>query len=107
MSAATAAFAAILAYPGAAADIRLFAFPSCFIGAVAASLVMMRWGKELDVDPEFLKRMKDPEFAAAIDQLSHPPIPDAAATKKAMRAVIIFAVTILLIVLVAHSPDHS
>ena len=105
MSAATAAFAAILAYPGAAADIMIVCIPAGFIGSVVAAIVMMRWGKELDEDPEFLKKMQDPEFAAAIDQLSHPPVQDAAQQKKAKRAVIIFAATILLIVLSGTFPQ--
>lgn len=105
MAACTAALAAILAYPGAAADIMMVCIPSCFIGSVAAALVMMRWGKDLDADQEFLEKMKDPEFATAIDELSHPATPDAAATKNAKRAVIIFAATILLIVLSGTFPQ--
>lgn len=107
MSACTAAFAAILAYPGAAADIMLIAIPSCFIGSVAAALVMMRWGKDLAFDQQFQEKMKDPEFAAAIDKLSQPISPETntAQTKKAKTAVIIFAVTILLIVLCGTFPQ--
>lgn len=105
MSAATAAFAAILAFPGAAADIMLVCIPSCFIGSVAAALVMMRYGRNLDDDPDFLEKMKNPEFAATINQLSNETTLDAAQLKKAKRAVIIFAVTILLIVLSGTFPQ--
>jgi len=105
MAACTAAFAAILTYPGAAADIMMVCIPSCFIGSLAAALVMMRWGKDLDADKEFLEKMKDPEFAAAIDQLSKTSAPDSSQNKKARRAVIIFALTILLIVLSGIFPQ--
>jgi anaerobic C4-dicarboxylate transporter DcuA len=105
MAACTAALASILAFPGAFSNIMLVCIPSCFIGSLAAALVMMRYGKDLYADPEFLEKMKDPEFAAAIDQLSHPAKIDAAQNKKARRAVIIFAVTILLIVLSGTFPQ--
>lgn len=105
MAACTAAFAAILAYPGAAADIMLISIPSCFIGSVAAALVMMRYGKDLDADTDFLERMKDPEFAKAINELSKPVTADAVQNKKAKHAVIIFAITILLIVLSGTFPS--
>jgi anaerobic C4-dicarboxylate transporter DcuA len=104
MAACTAAFAAILATPGAAADIMMISIPSCFIGTIAAALVMMKRGKDLDKDPEFLERMKDPGFSKAINQLSEPLPMDPAKTKKAKLAVIIFAVTILLIVLSGTFP---
>jgi len=105
MAACTAAFAAILGYPGAAADIMLISIPSCFIGSVAAAVVMMRYGKELSDDPDFIMKMKDAEFAQEIHQLSKESTPDAEQTKKAKRAVIIFAATILLIVLSGTFPQ--
>lgn len=105
MAACTAALASILAYPGAAADVMMVCIPSCFIGSIAASLVMMRYGKDLDADKEFQEKMKDPQFAAAIDQLSGPAATDASQNKKAKRAVIIFAATILLIVLSGTFPQ--
>lgn len=104
MAACTAAFAAILAYPGAAAHIMLICIPSCFIGVVVAALVMMKRGKELNDDPEFIAKMKDPEFAKAIDGLSDETKTDPAQQKKAKMAVIIFGITILLIVLSGTFP---
>jgi anaerobic C4-dicarboxylate transporter DcuA len=105
MAACTAALASILAFPGAFSDIMLVCIPSCFIGSLAAAVVMMRYGKDLDADPEFLEKMKDPEFAATIENLSKPPAKDASENKNAKRAVIIFAVTILLIVLSGTFPQ--
>ncbi|SMO73267.1 anaerobic C4-dicarboxylate transporter [Solitalea koreensis] len=105
MAACTAAFGAILAYPGAAANIMFVCIPSCFIGSLAAAFVMMKYGKDLDKDPEFLEKMKDPEFAATINELSKEVTLNEAQAKKAKQAVIIFGVTILLIVLSGTFPQ--
>lgn len=105
MSAATSTFAAILAFPNAAAQIMMVCIPACFVGSIAAGVVMMRRGKELDDDPEFLEKMKEPEFAAAIDQTEKAPELDAAQKKTAKKAVIIFGITILLIVLCGVFPQ--
>ena len=67
MSAATAAFSLILGYPGASADIMLVCIPACLTGVIAASFVVSYMGKELNADPLFIEKMKDPEFAKSID----------------------------------------
>ena len=105
MSAATSTFAAILAFPEAAINNMMVCIPACFIGSIAAGLVMMRVGKELDDDPVFLEKMKDPEFAAAINQVEKETTPDAAQNKTAKKAVIIFAITILLIIICGIFPQ--
>src|SRR5882724_3283219 len=97
MSAATAAFATILAYPTAAVDIMKIGIPSCIIGVLAGAISVLKMGKELSSDPAFLEKMKDPEFAASIDSIT-------TTQKKQVKpnakiAVIIFGCTILLIVL--------
>jgi len=51
MSAATAALAALLAYPGAAVDVMKIGIPACFVGMLAGALSVLRMGKELDKDP--------------------------------------------------------
>jgi len=102
MSAATAAFATILAYPTAAIDIMKIGIPSCLVGVIAGSLSVLKMGKELNADPVFLEKMKDPEFARTIDA-------DSSQRQKAVKpgaktAVIIFGVTILLVVLAGSFP---
>ncbi|MCO4291245.1 anaerobic C4-dicarboxylate transporter [Solitalea sp. MAHUQ-68] len=67
MSAATAAMAAILAYPGASIDIMKVCIPSCVLGVIASCIAVYKMGKELDQDPDFLERMKDPEFAKSLE----------------------------------------
>jgi len=97
MSAATAAFATILAYPTAAVDIMKIGIPSCIIGVLAGAISVLKMGKELSSDPAFLEKMKDPEFAASIDSVV---TKEKKHTKpNAKIAVIIFGCTILLIVL--------
>ncbi|MFI5153388.1 MAG: anaerobic C4-dicarboxylate transporter family protein [Chitinophagales bacterium] len=103
MSAATAALAGILGYPGAAVDIMKVAIPSCFLGVMAGAISVLKMGKDLENDPIFIEKMKDPEFAASIDSSE---------TQKRVQvkpgantAVIIFGITILLIVLVGSFPS--
>ena len=102
MSAATAAFAIILGYPGAAADIMMVCIPACIVGVLAACVVASYMGKELNVDPVFLERMKDPEFAKSIDAET--------ATKKEIKqgakiSVFIFGIAILLVILFGAFPQ--
>ncbi len=103
MSAATAALAAILAYPGAAADIMKIGIPSCFLGVIAGSISVLRMGKDLEKDPVFLEKMKDPEFARSIDAGGQGRQREI--KKGAKTAVLIFGITILLIVLAGSFPQ--
>ena len=104
MAACTATLAAILAYSGAALDIMIVCIPSCFIGTIAASLVVYKRGKDLDLDPVFLEKMRDPEFAAEID-MKNTASGNKEDTKKAKIAVWIFAIAILVIVLGGSFPE--
>jgi anaerobic C4-dicarboxylate transporter DcuA len=102
MSAATAVFAGLLAYPGAVLDIMKIGIVSGFVGVMAGSLSVLWMGKDLDQDPLFLSKMKDPQFAASVDidennqQRSLKP--------GAKIAVGIFCLTILVIVLAGAFP---
>ncbi|HSC52109.1 MAG TPA: anaerobic C4-dicarboxylate transporter [Phnomibacter sp.] len=102
MAACTAALASILGYPGAALDIMKIAIPACLIGTIAASLVMLKMGKELKDDPIYIEKLKDPEFVAYIQS-------DTGDTKKtvsrdAKLSVYIFGLAIVLIVLGGSFP---
>ncbi|HEX4851656.1 MAG TPA: anaerobic C4-dicarboxylate transporter family protein, partial [Puia sp.] len=103
MSAATAAFASILVYPGAAVQIMKVGIPSCIIGVIAGSLSVLKMGKELNADPVFLEKMKDPEFARSID--ATPQTEKGKLKKGAKLSVIIFGITILLVVLAGAFPS--
>jgi anaerobic C4-dicarboxylate transporter DcuA len=103
MSAATAALAAILGYVGAQKDIMLVCIPACIIGVLAGCFAVLKMGKELEDDPIFIEKMKDPAFAKSIDasreqnqQYSNP---------KAKTAVGIFGLAILLVVVVGAFPN--
>ena len=63
MSAATAAMAAVLAFPGASLEIMKICIPASFIGVMVGALSVWKMGKDLDKDPEFLEKMKNPDFA--------------------------------------------
>lgn len=104
MAACTAALAAILAYSGASLDILIIGIPSCLIGTIAASLVVYKRGKDLNEDPEFLEKMKDPKFAAEID-MQFNAIENKTENKKAKIAVGIFSIAILIIVLGGSFPE--
>src|SRR6187549_181098 len=68
VSAAAAALLTVLGASGVKlADILLVAIPSTLIGVIAGILFVWKRGKELNEDPEFLERMKDPTFAANLE----------------------------------------
>lgn len=61
------AFAAKTSHPVSLIDIIMITFPSGLIGMLVAALWSTHRGKELDQDPDFLERCKDPAFRAALD----------------------------------------
>ncbi|WLT32965.1 anaerobic C4-dicarboxylate transporter [Geothrix sp. PMB-07] len=61
------AMAAKNGHPVGLFDIIRITLPAGLIGVLAAAAWSYNRGKELDEDPEFLERMKDPEFAKALD----------------------------------------
>jgi anaerobic C4-dicarboxylate transporter DcuA len=62
MAACTAALATVLGYADAPLDIMLVSIPACFIGSMAAALVMYNKGKNLKDDPVYQEKLKDPAF---------------------------------------------
>ena len=66
MSAATAALVVILGYPGALVDIMMICIPACIIGILIGCFSVFKKGAELDDDPIFIEKMKDPEFAKSM-----------------------------------------
>ena len=101
MSAATAAFAALL-YPGAVRDVMLVCIPSCIVGVAAGCISVLKMGKELETDPQFIEKMSDPQFAATIDA---PAATTATLKPGAKTAVAIFGAAILLVVLAGSFPQ--
>ena len=95
MSAATAAMAAVLAFPGASLAIMKVCVPACFLGVLAGAISVWKMGKELNEDPEFLEKMKDPEFAKSID--TEAPGTQKQIKKGAKVALAIFGIAILMV----------
>ncbi len=104
VSAATAALLTVLSASGIKlGDILKVCIPSTIIGVLVGILFVYKRGKELDADPEFLERMKDPAFVKNLD----PGENQTAATilkPGAVKSVIIFGVAVLVVVLVGSFP---
>jgi len=103
VSAATAALLTVLAPAGTKlADILMICIPSTIIGVVVGILFVLKRGKELNEDPEFLERMKDPVFAKNLDDSKDTTI---ALKPGATRSVAIFALAVLGVVLLGSFPS--
>src|SRR5436190_8250298 len=103
VSAATAALLTVLAPTGTKlADILMICIPSTLIGVIVGILFVLKRGKELNMDPEFIERMKDPVFAKNLDEAK-----DSALTLKegATRSVVIFGLAVLGVVLLGSFPS--
>ncbi len=103
MSAATAAMAAVLAFPGASLEIMKICIPACFIGVLVGAISVWKMGKELDQDPEFLEKMKDPVFAKSID--TEGPGSQKEIKKGAKLALAIFGVAIIMVLVGGAFPS--
>jgi anaerobic C4-dicarboxylate transporter DcuB len=62
------AFAAKTDHPVGLFDIIKITFPACLLGMLAAALWSVKRGKDLDQDPDFLMRLKDPAFRASLEE---------------------------------------
>jgi len=103
VSAASAALLTVLVSSGVKlADILLICIPSTLIGVLVGILFVMKRGKELDKDPEFLEKMKDPAFAKSIEGEQK----DSEIVLKpgAVKSVIIFGLAVLGVVLLGSFP---
>ena len=104
VSAATAALLTVLTASGIKlGDILKVCIPSTIIGVLVGILFVYKRGKELDVDPEFLERMKDPAFVKNLDQTENK---NASSPLKpgATKSVLIFGLAVLAVVLVGSFP---
>jgi anaerobic C4-dicarboxylate transporter DcuA len=103
VSAASAALLSVLVGSGVKlADILIVCIPATLIGVIAGIFVVMKRGKELSDDPEFLEKMKDPTFAAALDVRQG----DEAEVKPgAVMSLVIFAIAIVSVVALGSFPE--
>jgi anaerobic C4-dicarboxylate transporter DcuA len=102
VSAASAALLTVLGASGIKlADILMVCIPATVIGVIVGIIFVYRRGKELDKDPEFLERMKDPVFAKNLDTEAKGEI---ALKPGAIPSLIIFGLAVLSIVLLGSFP---
>jgi anaerobic C4-dicarboxylate transporter DcuA len=103
MSAATATMAAILAFSGASLTVMLICIPAGIIGVLAGAISVWKMGADLDKDPLFLEKMKDPDFARSMAADSTQS--DKKIDPKAKIAVAIFGIAILMVLLGGAFPN--
>jgi len=98
VSAASAALLTVLVASGVQlSDILMICIPSTLIGVGVGILFVLKRGKELDKDPEFIEKMKDPAFAQLINagEGKDTTIP---LKPGAVKSVIIFGIAVLAVV---------
>ena len=84
-------------------DILLVTFPATLLGVIAMAVYSNFRGAELDDDPEFQKRMEDPEFREQITATGKTTL-DEKLPKEAGIAVGIFLLSLVLIFIIAVFP---
>ena len=104
VSAASAALLTVLVSSGVKlSDILIVCIPSTLIGIVVGILFVLKRGKELSDDKEFLEKMKDPAFAANIDSDTNST--EVSLKPGAIKSVIIFGVAVLSVILLGSFPE--
>lgn len=104
VSAAAAALLTVLGASGVGlADILLVAIPATIVGVMTGILFVWKRGKELDEDPEFLERMKDPAFAANVEGGDKKEVNSLA--PGAVKSVIIFGLAVTAVVVLGSFPQ--
>jgi anaerobic C4-dicarboxylate transporter DcuA len=102
VSAASAALLTVLGSSGVQlSDILLVCIPSTLIGVGVGILFVLKRGKELSEDPEFLERMKDPNF---VKNLEGTQSSSTELKPGAIPSVVIFALSVLAVVLLGSFP---
>jgi len=81
----------------------MICIPATLIGVLVGILFVWKRGKELDEDPEFLERMKDPEFVKNLEGSKENTIETIA--PGAVKSVVIFGIAVALVVLFGTFPE--
>jgi anaerobic C4-dicarboxylate transporter DcuA len=104
VSAASAALLTVLVAGGIKlADILMVCIPSTLIGVFVGILFVLKRGRELDRDPGFLEKMKDPAFAKSIEDEQQNTTTEL--KPGAIKSVIIFALAVLMVVMLGAFPS--
>ena len=85
-------------------SILMVTIPATLFGVLLMALYSMRRGKELDDDPEYQARLKDPEFKARIESTTATTLNEKLPTS-ARNAVLLFILSLLTIVFIAMFPS--
>lgn len=105
VSAASAALLTVLVASGIQlSDILMICIPATFIGVIVGIIFVLKRGKELDKDPDFLKKMKDPVFAKSINT-SEKENESITLKPGAITSVVIFSFAVLSIVMLGSFPS--
>ncbi|MZI91867.1 anaerobic C4-dicarboxylate transporter [Vibrio sp. CAIM 722] len=85
-------------------SILMVTIPSTLFGVLLMALYSLRRGKELDADPEYQEKLKDPTFKERIDSTTATTLNEKL-PNSSRNAVILFILSLLAIVFVAMVPD--
>lgn len=85
-------------------SILLVTVPATLFGTLLMSLYSLKRGKELDNDPEYQARLKDPEWKKRIETTTATSLDEVLPTS-ARNSVLIFIASILMIVVIAMVPE--
>ena len=103
VSAATATMLGIVRDSGfQLVDILKVSIPATLIGVLIGTLSVLKMGKDLDKDPEFQAKLKDPEFVKKLDASSGNSGPLKPGAK---LSVLLFAIGVLLIIVFGSFPQ--
>lgn len=104
VSAAAAALLTVLGPTGIKlADILLIAIPATLIGVIVGILFVWKKGKELDEDPDFLERMKDPAFVTNLEGSGKKE--EYVMAPGAIKSVVIFGIAVVAVVVLGSFPQ--
>ena len=105
ISAATVTLLGLLSGQGITLlDILSYTIPTTIIGLAAAAFVCNRTGKELNQEPRYLEKLKDPEFKSRLEH-EHSADRHNAVTKEARRSVYLFLSASALVVMMGAFPS--
>lgn len=85
-------------------SILMVTVPATLFGTLLMSLYSLKRGKELDEDPEYQQRLKDPEWKKRIESTTATSLDETLPTS-ARNSVLIFLASILTIVVIAMVPE--
>ena len=85
-------------------SILMVTIPATLIGVLAMSLYSMRRGLELEDDPEYQERLKDPTWKKRIEETTATTLDEKLPTS-ARNAVLLFMLSLVVIVVIAMVPE--